>query len=430
MHSANHPLRFAFVSTMRGVPWGGSEELWSAAALRLHEAGHHVEVSVLRWPERPSTISRLIDRGLAVTFRARRASLPRRVLHKLTRRFSAGLIDPLHRGWLAQTRANLVVISQGGPWDGVDWMLACRQLGLPYCCVVQANSELWWPQDERLPAIRSALTDARGVHFVSRANQQLMRHQTGLALPHSAVVANPTKIDRAHAEPVPWPAGHGPARLACVGRLTPSAKGQDLLLQVLARPAWRQRPLRLSFFGAGDGQASLQALAAYLGLAHVEFRGHVADLRSIWADHHLLVLPSRFEGLPIAIVEAMLCGRPVVATDVAGSTEFIRDGHDGFVVPAPTVALLDETLERAWSMRERWAEMGTNAFRTASEVVPLDPIGEYCSRLLSLATSPATTEGRARPHRAPLGDHRPAEAASVSLSGIEPRAPRPGIASS
>jgi Glycosyl transferases group 1 len=57
-------------------------------------------------------------------------------------------------------------------------------------------------------------------------------------------------------------------------------------------------------------------------------------------------MPSRYEGLPIVIVEAMLCERTVVATNVAGHSEVIEDGISGFLAHAPTVASVAKALER------------------------------------------------------------------------------------
>ena len=67
----------------------------------------------------------------------------------------------------------------------------------------------------------------------------------------------------------------------------------------------------------------------------------------------MLVMPSRFEGLPLAIVEAMLCARPVVATDVAGHAEVVEDGVTGFLADAPTVGAIAAALERCWVRRGR-----------------------------------------------------------------------------
>ena len=83
---------------------------------------------------------------------------------------------------------------------------------------------------------------------------------------------------------------------------------------------------------------TLRRLAGMLQLDQVHFRGHVANIKEVWEQNHLLVLPSRYEGLPLALVESMWCGRPAVVTEVAGNTEVCVDNVTGFVAPAPTVA--------------------------------------------------------------------------------------------
>lgn len=97
----------------------------------------------------------------------------------------------------------------------------------------------------------------------------------------------------------------------------------------------------------------------------------------------MLVLPSRYEGLPLALVESMWCGRPTVVTDVAGNTEVCVDNETGFVAPAPTVPLLAATLERAWERREDWQSMGRAARARAESIIPKDPITLFADKLRS-----------------------------------------------
>jgi glycosyltransferase involved in cell wall biosynthesis len=209
--------------------------------------------------------------------------------------------------------------------------------------------------------------------------------QLGDPMQNGEIVWNPYKVS---AESIPaWPVENGRWRLACVARLDPAAKGQELLLQVLARPEWRARPIELNFFGEGPYEFALRRLAGMLQLKNVHFHGQVSDINAIWEQNHLLVLPSRYEGLPLVLVEAMWCGRPAVVTDVAGNTEVCVDNETGFVAPAPTVALLAETLERAWERREDWPRMGQAARAWAESQVPRDPIAVFADRLRSCVDS-------------------------------------------
>jgi glycosyltransferase involved in cell wall biosynthesis len=119
----------------------------------------------------------------------------------------------------------------------------------------------------------------------------------------------------------------------------------------------------------------------------VRFAGFTKDIQEVWKQNHVLVMPSRFEGLPLAIVEAMLCGRPVVATDVAGHSEIIEDGTTGFLASAPTIAAVREALERAWQSRSELHRMGQLARVRVRRLVPRDPISIFAQRLLDIAQS-------------------------------------------
>lgn len=100
------------------------------------------------------------------------------------------------------------------------------------------------------------------------------------------------------------------------------------------------------------------------------------------SSHHGLVLPSRCEGLPLVLVEAMLSGRVAIVTNVAGNTEVLTDDVTGFVAAAPTEDALDEAMERAWRRRGEWRAIGSTAATRIRELVPPDPAGDLAAELL------------------------------------------------
>jgi glycosyltransferase involved in cell wall biosynthesis len=161
-------------------------------------------------------------------------------------------------------------------------------------------------------------------------------------------------------------------QLAVVGNLIVSHKGQDILLAVLQSPKWRGRDWVLNIYGDGPDRGYLQDLVTFYRLeGRVVFHGRVDDIRQLWSGNHLLVMPSHMEGMPLAIVEAMLCGRPCVVTDVGGATEWIDDGVSGFVASAASERSLDGALDRAWEVRGQWEEIGRRAHESA--MVLYDP---------------------------------------------------------
>jgi glycosyltransferase involved in cell wall biosynthesis len=375
--------RFAFVSTMEGNPWGGSEELWSQTALRLSEKGYRVSASVPHCDRPRAALGPLVGAGIDVYARGpAAASVWARAWRKLSGRRVAGLLSRRDASWLKGQRGGLICISQGGIADGLPWMFHCRRLGIPYAAIVQSNAEWLWPDDQQGERMALAYSSAQACYFVSQRNRELLEDQIGQALPNATVVHNPYNV-RHDARPA-WPASAPDWRLACVARLDPVAKGQDLLLRVLALEKWRSRALKVSFYGTGRCEQNLRRLASRFALTNVDFRGHVADVEQIWADNHGLVLPSRYEGTPLALVEAMLCARPSIVTDVAGNTELVEDGVSGFVASATSLLELDRALDDAWQRRHEWPAIGEIARQRVASLVPRDPVQLFCDRLTSI----------------------------------------------
>ncbi len=146
--------------------------------------------------------------------------------------------------------------------------------------------------------------------------------------------------------------------VGALGRLEPQ-KGFDVLIRAL------QRLPEATAVVAGDGgeRGSLEELAASLGVGgRLRFAGWSDDPTGFLQTIDVLVLPSRFEGFPLAVVEAMLAELPVVASDVGGVREAVLHGQTGILVPPDDTEALagalehllaDPQLRRAMGMRGR-----------------------------------------------------------------------------
>jgi glycosyltransferase involved in cell wall biosynthesis len=369
-----------FIASNETHPWGGSEHCWSAAAERLAQRGVQVYVSVRGWDEPVKQVEHLRSVGCRIFFRPRPA-LPERIRRRVLLRKGYAW----HHVRRIGTGADLVVISQGGNLDGLSWMEAARSCAFRYAAIVQSAAEQWWPEDALAKKLAEAYEGARCAFFVSEANLALTRRQFATALPRGRVIRNPFNVR--YGVRTTWP-GDPEKRLslACVGRLDPDQKGQDLLIQVLSLSHWQNRNVCLSLVGNGGCERGLRRLADTLKLTNIHFAGFVDDIENLWNSHHALVLPSRFEGMPLSLVEAMICARPCIVTDVAGHRELVRDNINGFLAKAPTVELLDEAMERAWENRHRLREMGEVAARDVRQWVSPDPTGDFIQELESLVS--------------------------------------------
>ena len=136
-------------------------------------------------------------------------------------------------------------------------------------------------------------------------------------------------------------------RVVAIGRLTPQ-KGFDLLLQAFARIAPSRPGWQLTIHGEGPERRNLEDERRALGLDdRVDLPGVTADPAAALQAATIFVLPSRWEGFPNVLGEAMAMGRPVVAFDCpSGPAELVRHELDGLLVPPADVAALAESLAR------------------------------------------------------------------------------------
>jgi glycosyltransferase involved in cell wall biosynthesis len=375
--------RILFVSSVNSTPWGAAEELWSRAALDFAAEGFAVSASYAGWsPPHPRVLD-LTQRGVEVWFRPTPYPLRKRAWRRLTAPEKSSTTLEVER-LVAARSPELVVISDGAPFPPLDLLEMCATKRLPFVIIVHCNQYFWWPADDLAERYRAALAAALRCYFVSDANRRIAEKQIGCELPNAELVRNPFNVDF-NASP-PWPplGKDGELRFACVGRLDAPGKAQDILFEVLAGPTWATRNWRLHLYGNGENRGGLERWAQRLGLAdRVVFEGYVADVEKIWSLNHVLVMPSRIEGLPLAVIEAMLCGRPVVATDVAGA-EVVEDGVTGFLAEAATVGCVGNALERFWARREEAREIGVTAGGRIRCLVPPDPARVFADKIREL----------------------------------------------
>jgi glycosyltransferase involved in cell wall biosynthesis len=122
-----------------------------------------------------------------------------------------------------------------------------------------------------------------------------------------------------------------PAALV-LGRLEPQ-KGHALMLEAATVLAQSVPALKIFFAGTGSLEHQLRAQCDSAGLAGmVTFLGYRADPEVLLAAADMVVMPSLYEGLPLAAIEAMAAARPVVATDIEGIREVVIDGSTGLLV--------------------------------------------------------------------------------------------------
>jgi glycosyltransferase involved in cell wall biosynthesis len=205
------------------------------------------------------------------------------------------------------------------------------------------------PARLRRPALRLALRLAVG----DRSRVVVQNPEDGAALAGFGIdrrriaLIRGSGVDTRRFRPLPDPGGDI-VRIALVSRML---RQKGVLEAVAAVRLLRSRGLGVELLLAGptdpDNPGSLDgaALAALSAEPGVFWLGRVADVREVWRQAAIAVLPSTYgEGLPKALLEAAACARPIVATDIPGCREAVRAGETGLLVPPHDEAALVEAI--------------------------------------------------------------------------------------
>ena len=347
--------RILLISTTTGYAWPGSEELWYRAALGLLHSNCRVAAWVHNDIARSTQIADLRKEGAEV------AAWKTPSLLDLAA-FWARLFTPFPRS--ALDSLDTVVVSTGSLpslayLHGLLPSLLETKAEVVILCQFNAEQLVISPQERA--RVASLLAKARKVVFVSAHNRDTASRQFGIDLSAQPVISNPIRFTTDTY--FGWPRSELP-HFANVARMETGWKCQDVLLDILRRPTWQEREWRMTFFGEGPDRAHLEKLNKDYGLGdRVVFAGYVPAAGDIWREQHVLLLPSRGEGRPLALLEAMMASRPAVVTDVGGIAETVEDGINGWVAESAAPASFAAAMERAWTDRARWRQMGEAGHR-------------------------------------------------------------------
>ncbi|MGH7284344.1 MAG: glycosyltransferase family 4 protein, partial [Polyangiaceae bacterium] len=253
---------------------------------------------------------------------------------------------PMDAAWLAgcvrRSRASIVHLHTfGSHVVGVRAARAARAriLRTEHSTRVYDDASCW--PFSRWSLARTCIAVAVSQHVRSRAIARARQLGEPMRVVHNGVDIEAFVPSRA-------PDDGRPFTFLCVGRLEPR-KGIDLAIEAIASVG----EARLDVVGEGQEGPRLAARVRELGLVNqVRFFGRVDDVRPFMASSHALVSSSREEGLGIANLEAMACGRPVVALPTGGIPEIVKDGDTGFLAVAQNAEALAARMRDVMKCRD------------------------------------------------------------------------------
>jgi len=260
-------------------------------------------------------------------------------------------------------------------WPAADRYLAllARLAGVPHIVITEHVTGSSHSAGQRALK-RGELRRADAITAVTHAIVENLVREYGVRRDRVRVVANGAEVpdEEAEAEGAKrWRERYlvkpGKPLWVVAGRLD-DQKGHDLLFEALSRVLNKGLDFTLVVAGEGSRRSWLEHKALSLGLSpRVQFVGQVDDVGALLTAADAVLLPSRWEGLPLVLLEAMVRGRPIVASNVGGVAEALEDGVTGALVPPEDVGALADALEMLQRRSDRAIGMGREAAEVARE---------------------------------------------------------------
>ncbi|MBI4420548.1 MAG: glycosyltransferase [Gemmatimonadetes bacterium] len=321
-----------------------------------------------------------------------------RIDHRLDFRCARKLAEVYRRHHIALAHSHEFSAAVYGAWAA--WLA-----GIPHV-ITMHGSRYYAGRLRRRLALRTAMATSGSVVAVSRTLARHIARDLWIRPSHVRVLMNGAQLSPVSESTLRNELGLGATDrlLLSVGNLYP-VKGHRHLLEALARLSRDHSTIHVAIAGRGELKGSLRQAAQDLGIAsRVHFLGLRSDIPNLLAAADAFVLPSLSEGLPLALLEAMLAGCPVVASNVGEIRAVLAGGEAGRLVPPGDPAALAAAISALLANPAQARALGAAAAQRAARRYSVERMsGRYEEIYLRLLKSRRKRgSGRNSPTDAPL----------------------------
>ena len=356
-------MRLAFFSAC-GFPWGGSEVLWTAVAKKALNERHDVLVSVFKWPNLHSTIHELAQNGATIVYRRRfYPSAIHRAKKKILNLFLSEGEKYTYNDYINRFKPDHIFFNLAGgdeiAIDSSDLMVFIKQTQIPFSVFYHNISTHKYLNKVQTENFRFLLQKTKYNFFTSKMQINLLSEQLELEIPNAVILCHPL---RQIFNSTKSSLTNDVSNFCIIGNLVNRWKGQDMLINILAKEEWMHLNWHLNIYGEGSDREQLVKLIDKVGLNNkVTLHGYNKNVNKILETNDLVLIPSRQDSGPIVLYEAMMAGRPVVGSYMGAMPEYIETGVTGVLADSTDEVSFEKAMRTAWEQKEKWNGWGKNA---------------------------------------------------------------------
>lgn len=359
-----------FISLMAGTPWGGSEEIWYKTALLAQRRGWKVGCAVYHWKEKEKKMQPLKDAGADLIYFPNKGRAKRNLIERIQNKISKQKIKKVI-STLPVNKYDLVVVNMGAFENTTPaWRDFYKNLDR-YMVLYHNYKEHEILGGVKKEAVQNWADQSLLNLFDAGRIMEVLDKNSGIKIQNGDVLLNPLSF------PVPStsfpfpPLQNGNYCFIMLAALELWRKAQDNLVKALSSEKWKERNWNLHLYGDGKDRQKLEEIIRANGMSEKIFlKGHTSDVKSALENTHLLFQITHIDAMPLVVVEAMAMARAAIVSKIGDMPQWVDEGENGWICPDASVEQIDATLEKAWQQKERWKQMGENAFSVFQKKYP------------------------------------------------------------
>jgi len=369
-------MRVAIFSLLKNHSWGGSENLWFKTALYLLKQKHKLLIIIYKNLSLTNQIAELKFNGaeIIVVNEILTTNIDK-IINKISNKhYLKTLATPINKK-IKSFNPSKILINQPGNYDLIFNDLAHKILidsNKRFSLIFHSYIEEIQLDNNKLSRINYIIDKADDLFLVANIQKVFLEKHLQRKIDCIKFTHNPLSLKEL--DLITYPKYNDFFKMAMVTTIDFEAKGLDKLIRILSKEKWRKRNFEIEIYGHGkDRDAFLALLSGHSLNDKIKLMGFSSDIEEIWKVNQILIMSSNVDAAPSVLLEAMICGRSCICTNVGFNSEWIKTNETGFISKTIELSDFENAMEIAWKNRQTWEQLGVICHNQVKDYIVSKP---------------------------------------------------------